>query len=95
MENEIILLSNPEIGELSIGKTIDLYLPISHAKKIYGLIAFAFKEYEKGKRDISEETIMSLIHVSEALAVLIDRSSGMSPDISDISLTSKKIGRFE
>ena len=75
-------------------KTIDLFLTKDHARKLYGLIAYSFREYQDGSRDIGEKTIMSLIHISEALAVLIERSDGMNPDVSEISETAKLIGNF-
>ena len=79
-----------------IVRNVGLHLTTAQARKLYGVISFVFNDFQKHPgRICGEEAIMALIPISEALAVQLDRSQGMNPDVSDISLEAFKIGAFE
>ena len=86
-----ILTVNNVVTEPSVG----LKLTKDQAQKLYGLLAFAFKEYQDGTGKIGEHTIMKLIPISEALAIQIDKMNGLNSDISFISSEALIMAGFE
>jgi hypothetical protein len=66
------------------------------ARKLYGLIAFVFRDFNEnehtGSTIVHRDTVMTLIPIHEAIAVQLDRLQGMNPDISNISLEGLRIG---
>ena len=75
------------IGDLSVGLTISQH----EAKKLYGLMALFFKMYMNKEITMSEETVLSLLPLQEALAIQLDKIQGMDSDLSQMSKRSFEI----